>query len=98
MKRGRGRPRIHSGGTETITIRVPVELKAAIVSAMLAIKLYNQDLRAADGVVLAEALKARLKMLENANPDGVRRKIARLDSTLANNYPHLRGPAALPAA
>jgi len=41
MKRGRGRPRIHPGGTETITIRVPVELKAAIVSAMLAIKLYN---------------------------------------------------------
>jgi len=49
-------------------------------------------------VVLAEALKARLKMLENANPDGVRRKIARLDSTLANDYPHLRGPAARPAA
>jgi hypothetical protein len=87
-KKKRGRPKLYPEGTETITIRLPLGMADVVRSAMAAISLASQEPHIPDGIVLIEALKARLLSL--ANRPRISRKITWLDQMMSDHYPHLR--------
>lgn len=84
-KKPRGRPQLYPSGTEVVAFRVPVEIAAVVKGAIARITLANQDTKKPDGLVLLEALRARLRSLENR--PGVQHTISLLDQKVAEFYP-----------
>lgn len=82
VKRGRGRPRIHPNGTEVVSFRARAGVQVLLQRAIATVKLFNQQVDESDAAIIVEALKVRLKGLENRNPEGISRTIASLDAWL----------------
>jgi hypothetical protein len=84
---GPGRPRLHAD-TRLMVIRVPIRVHDILVAAIVTIKMVEQDVRMPTPMVLIEALKARLRQLENRRPRDVERALKNLDRAL-ESYEHV---------
>jgi len=88
-KRGRGRPRVHKeDSTKIVSFRVPLEVAAVIGNAIATIKVAGQQTHSPSPVIILDALKARLKQLNNRLPDQASRAVARIDKAM-QHYEYL---------
>lgn len=88
-KRTAGRPRLHKD-TELVTFRCPTQVAVVIRGALATLRTANpQGMKTPNPVFLIEALKLRLKLLENMRPVPVRAGIKALDRVLDASYGHV---------
>jgi hypothetical protein len=68
-KAPRGRPRLYKDGTELYTLRIPKGMAVHIEAAIAHVKLATADVGASKAAILIDALKRRLRALENRDPN-----------------------------
>jgi hypothetical protein len=80
--RGRGRPRIHPKGTEVVSFRAKAGFKTLLGFVISAVKIANQQTHDSDVAIILDALKVRLRSLENRAPERTAKAISAIEAWL----------------